>query len=104
MSRYDLYGIHDKDIGGARARVETALAIRMVPHEGGYRGGEYFRFGDVGGENYILQINYNNGEAEWAEPAYAKYPILLYVSETERGQEIATALNGVGVLLRTEEL
>lgn len=104
VSRYDLYGIQADDIHEARARVESALGIRMAPHESSYRGGEYFRLGNVGNENFILQRNYDNGEAEWTEPTHTKYSILLYVSETNRGREITVAMAGVGVLLRTEDL
>lgn len=104
MSRYDLYGIRAENIDTARAMVEAALGVQMVPHEGSYRGGEYYRLGNVNEENYILQMNYNNNEAEWAESTYAEYSILLYVSKTDRGREIAVALSGIGELLQTEEL
>lgn len=104
MSRYDLYGVHADDVRDARVKVESALGIRMVPHESSYRGGEYFRIGNVDNENFILQSNYDSGEDEWAEPMHTNYPVLLYVSETDRDLEIADALNGIGELLRTEEL
>jgi hypothetical protein len=101
---YDLYGVKGQDLEAARRAVEVALGIRFVPHESSYLG-DYYRLGSDGGENFILQSNYDSLEKEWAESAHSDWPFLLYVSESERVEAVETALTAHGVaLLRRERL
>ena len=92
MTTYLLFGVTGNDIRESCDAVGGASGIQMMPHESDYRGGEYFRFGDTGVEHFILQRNFQDDEGEWVEPAFQKYHILLYVNETVRGAEIASAL------------
>src|SRR5947208_1547401 len=89
---YDMFGIVADDLEAAREIVERLLSVRLVAHESGYRGGEYYRLSDVGREHLILQRNYDDFEREWTEPSQKDKPFLLYVNETERSREVQEAL------------
>lgn len=103
---YDLYGIECEGIDITKAVIETLLNIVMVAHESGYHCGEYYRFNDVGQEHFILQYNYDDFEDEWTEEAYSKYPLLLFVNETLRSNELEECLRNDKkiVLLKHQKL
>src|SRR5687767_9068848 len=92
MKTYDLYGIDATDLDAARRLVEGLLELRLVAHESSYHCGDYYRLGDVGAENFILQHNYDSFEVEWTEPEFQEKKFLLYVNETSRSAHIAAAL------------
>ncbi|WP_086932714.1 hypothetical protein [Agarilytica rhodophyticola] len=89
---YDMYGFKFDDINTAKSFIDEALNIEMVAHESGYHCGDYFRFGDVGKEHFILQRNFDDFEQEWTEESYSKYPLLFYVNETKRNESISKLL------------
>lgn len=76
----------------------------MSLHESGYRGGEYYRLGDVGGEHFILQKNFDEVDGEWTEPTWRECRLLFYANETERAGFIRAALVGVAGLLSSHEV
>ena len=102
---YDLYGVECNDIETARFVIEDLLNMSMIAHDSIYRG-VYYRFNSVGQENFILQNNYNDFEEEWTEKRYSKYPLLLYVNETQRSSEVASLLQSDNrvVRLKSQEL
>jgi len=92
MKTYDLYGCVDSELETVRQTVEELLRIAMEKHESSYRGGDYYRHGADGSENFILQSNYNTFEGEWTKEQYKEYPFLLYVNETSRSGDIEKKL------------
>jgi hypothetical protein len=92
MKSYLLFGIQGDDLYAARSRIEDALGIKMTLHESSYRGGEYFRMGDIGAEHFILQKNFDESEGEWTEPRCKDCGVLLYANETDRSAALSSAL------------
>lgn len=78
---YYVYGFAHNDLEQVRSDVERALGVQLAPHDSMYRGGLYYRQGNSGAENLILQYNYNPEEGEYTEEQYPEYPILLYVNQ-----------------------
>jgi len=76
----------------------------MVLHDSGYHCGEYYRSGDVGGEHFILQRNYDEAECEWTEPSHSRFALLFYANETDRASEITVALAPIAEVLSVQEL
>ena len=77
----------------ARQVVEAALSIAMTERESLYYG-EYWRFGPSwnGGEELRLVPNYNTDEKEWLLEDHRNHAAILYVSRTERADEIVRLL------------
>ncbi len=103
MTIFDLYGLQNTTLEGARVAVEAALGAGLVAHESGYHAGAYYRLGRTGSEHFILQRNYDDFEEEWMEPEFKEYPYLLYVNETRRAPELEKRLTDVGCLLKRQE-
>lgn len=94
---YDLYGSRTLSVPELRDAGEGVLGLRFILHESAYRGGEYFRAGDPGGEEFVIQLNsfeFDN-EEEISEPEYADYPVILWIAWTERGDELRKKLNAI---------
>jgi hypothetical protein len=104
MKTYLLFGIEGDDLQAARSRIEHALRIKMDLHESGYRCGEYYRLGDVGGEHFILQKNLDEGEGEWTEPGCKECGLLFYANETDRAAFICAALSKDARLVSRQDL
>jgi hypothetical protein len=105
MNTYDVYGFLTDDLETVRASVESALGVVFAAHESSYRGGDYYRFGEVGNEELILQYNLSTVDGEWAEEGFREFPTLLYVDNTSRAEEIEkflTAKNMGASLLRRQ--
>lgn len=84
---------------------EKALKISFSTHESSYHSGDYYRSGNAGSENFILQRNYDDFEKEWAESRFKEHAVLLYVNESQRAKIVETALTTAGFeLLRRENL
>src|SRR5436309_1325869 len=92
MKYYDVYGSRAMPIDAVRSSVGSALGVAF---ERRYHDdiGDYFE-ADVDGENFLLQPNFLDvgDEEEIQEPEFADRPVLLYVSDTDRGDEIRDLL------------
>ena len=108
MTSYDLYGMSSNDLRRCANRLASILSIVWNLHESSYHGGDYYRFGMPGEEEFILQRNYSESDNDWAEPEFKEHETLLYVNYTERSSRIkeliAIGLPGEATLLRHEEL
>jgi hypothetical protein len=106
VKTYTLYGCTDQDIESARQIIQDTFGILLKAHESSYHCGAYYRFGDIGKEHFILQYNYDNLEQEWTENAFQIYPLLLYVNETARAEDLESKLtsNQKFKLLKREQL
>lgn len=92
LTSYDLYGIQCETLEIAKAKVESLLKIFMRGHESGFHCGEYYRLYDIGQEHFVLQNNYDEFEGEWTEEIFSDFPILLYVNETDRSDDLRLVL------------
>jgi hypothetical protein len=106
MKSFDLYGQRcGVDLESAHRSAEKALDFRFIAHESSYHGGDYYRFGDVGTEHFVLKRNYDGFEKEWAESRFKEHSILLYVNESQRAAALERLLTSEGFeLLRRENL
>jgi hypothetical protein len=94
--RFDLYGFNKGDIQTLAAELGAHLNVSFAPHDSSYRGGEYFRASGRNKEDFILQQNFdalkNAADDAYAEPSFKEYKIMLYVSESDRADEIKRIL------------
>lgn len=104
MKNYILFGIKEGDLRGVGTRIEKVLGIELKVHESGYHCGEYLRSGDIGGEHFILQRNFDDFEDDWTEPDAKDCELLLYANETSRGASIVDALGSFAKVIREEEV
>ena|SRR3569832_913760 len=86
----DIYTSPEPDLNSVKTAIETAIGVRFTPHDSWYRGGTYFRFDDASGEKFLLQRNLDQDEV--AEPEFAEFPVVLYVKNTMRSDQIASLL------------
>src|SRR5262245_39381176 len=105
MTSYITYGTNWplKDVLSA---IESALTVRMSPHDSSYRG-EYYTSGSSGQEHIVVQPNYLDNDDEWIEEKYQEYAILIYVNETPRAEQVEGHLHArmpYLQLLRREDL
>ena len=102
---HDLYGSTTLSMAELRHAVENTLDIAFSLNDSAYKGGEYFRAGDLGGEEFVIQRNtfeFDN-EEEVAEPDYVQYPVIFWIAWTERGDELReelTKITGLDFLRR----
>jgi hypothetical protein len=99
----DLYGINCASLEEGRLLVEAALAVRLIAHESGYLGGEYYRFVDPNNEVLILQSNVDI-DGERAETEHPEVPFLLYIEGTRRSGELEQRLASVPELRHLKHL
>lgn len=106
MVSSNIYGSEEHDLEKVKSVIEDNLQIIFVAHNSSYRGGDYYRSGELNNEHFILQRNLDLIDNEPAEQDFLNYPIILYVEETGRSQEITASLGKIVpplTLLRNEE-
>ena len=93
MKSYDLYGSRSGTLEELRAAVESVLGVEFVAHRSDYVG-DYYKTAGFVGETIAIQPNHlaEGDEAEVLEPEFADRPVLVYVNDTERGDEIGVRL------------
>ena len=106
-SFFDLYGLLNTDIDDAAGLLEKILSITFIARDSSFLG-EYYSTSTIeDGEKFTLEENFNKIEEDWTEPEFEQYPLILYVSNTRRTQEIEEALKkAIGenvMLLRRKE-
>ena len=105
MNYHNVYGLNTGNLETIRIAIEHALNIRFNAHESMYLGGEYYRAGELGEEEFVLRYNFNSFEQEWTEKEFHDMNILLYVNVTQRSKEIEDKVtNVVGMLLLRQEI
>jgi hypothetical protein len=81
------YGLPAQSLEDLLQRLNSAFGIELTAHESLYWG-VYYSSGPMGEEHFHLQPNYLAHEDEWIEENHREYPVLLYVNETTRPDEI----------------
>jgi len=107
MSTFDLYGFSSDDISAVSALLEATFDIKFESRESTYEGGRYFCWGDEANEHFVLKYNFDSFDHEPAELSFPGYPILFYVNDTLRSEELKNKIlmHGTSIaLLRHEEL
>lgn len=97
-----LYGFRSIDLSNIAKELERAFGLNLTARESSYRGGVYYLHRTPGKEELILQSNVDPSEGGAAEPRFADYPTLLYVS-TDRPERIKSEiLRGADITLLEE--
>ena len=107
MAIYDLYGFLSDDIDGARRFLEASLGIKFEIRDSDYQGGEYYKWGKTGDENFVLKRNVDIIDGEPAEMSFPVHQILFYVNDTARSADLQEKMNQGAkdfALLRHEDL
>lgn len=99
MNTYDVYAIPAMSLDDGKNFIERALSISLSPHESSFHGGNYYRHGRTGEENFVLQKNERDDEGELSEQC-AEGCLLFYVNRTARAEEIEALLLKVGQEVR----
>jgi hypothetical protein len=95
MKYYDLYGTRDMTIEELQLAAGAALQISFKARDSSFTG-PYYNALD-GNEIFDVHLNFHDerNEDEILRPEFADYPVLLFVSRTERGDEIRDALTEI---------
>lgn len=107
MSIYNLYGFQNVRLEQAKQFIETVLHIKFEEHDSLYQGGEYYKYGEKGGENFILKQNVDPfDDYELVEPNFPEYNVLFYINNTQRSLELQSMINILEHchLLKSEDL
>lgn len=107
MAIYDLYGFLSNDIERAKKLLETSLGIQFEVRDSDYQGGEYYKWGKTGVENFVLKRNIDPIDGESVEMSFPGHEVLFYVNDTSRSAELQERINQKAknfVLLRHEDL
>lgn len=103
---YMIYGLPAQPFEDLLHRLNSVFGIELVAHESTYRG-VYYRSGPTGREHFLLQPNYLDREDEWIDEEHKECPLLLYVNETTRPDEITQVLTRdmpFALMLKREDL
>ena len=103
MKRFDLYGACCQSIFEVKEQLEAHLNCALKLHESGYMGGEYYR-STAPPEDLKVLRHLPDDEGYHLEDGFEAWPVLVYVSNSERWAELDVALSRVPGLvhLRTE--
>ena len=104
MKTYDLYGTSDLTMSDLCTRVAETLEVSFQERDSGYRGGIYFRAGDLRNEHFVILANDQADDPEeLPEPDFADHRVLLEVNGTLRADSLRERLGAIPelALLRT---
>lgn len=106
MRDYDLYGTREMTIDDLQRAAGSALTISFSQRDNADLGSYYYA--TAGDETFDICRNFadDRPEDEVLRPEFADYPVLLFVSRTQRGDEIRALLADISGLdfLRRETL
>ena len=88
MKNYDIYGSKNLNLAKIAKKIDLVLDTQFKIGNSYYYGGEYYRYGEGNTENFILQSNFNQIEQEWSKIIFQEFPLLLFVNNTDRADEI----------------
>jgi len=94
---YDLYGTKTLSMGDLRDAIQSNTGLWLDLRNSQHLGGDYFRGGDIGGEEFTIQQNWDE-EGETIEEEFREYPVLFRVDRSRRADELREALKGVAGL------
>jgi hypothetical protein len=102
--KYVVFGIEGENLECAREALEAALGIRMVARESDERCGLYYALHGMGIEHFILELNHDKLEDEWMLPKWKRFGLIFSLGDTERGDEIRSALAGIADLISEQSM
>lgn len=91
MDVYDIYGFKSEEIEEVRDTFEESSGVTLELRISSYLGGTYYLKGNGNEENFILRRNYSDEEG-WAEEEYKELGVILYVSRSQRADELRELL------------
>lgn len=106
MASCDLYGLPHLSLVAARELINQLFGIVVEERHSEYQGGNYYKYGDNESENFLLKRNLDPFDGEAVEMDFPDYPIILYINETMRSEEIKNlvAMESAILLLRYKDL
>lgn len=93
----DLYGSKSSSIQELREAIQRELGVVLKHRKSYYKGDYYLSDTGLGDEEISLQPNYiyPDGEEEIVYSEFSEYHVLLWVSDSPRGEEIEKRLKRV---------
>lgn len=107
MKTYDLYGTSKLSRAELRDAVAALLGLDFEERDSGFRGGVYFRAGDLHDEHFVILANDKTDDPdEMPEPEFADTLVLLEVNATLRPEALRERLGAIPnlTLLRTKAI
>jgi len=107
MRVYDTFGFSSTNLEYVKDALENCLGIRFVARESSFRGDYYSHGEPFEKEQLLLQMNVDLEDGEPLHAKFSDYPVLLFVSDTDRSEQLATLLQGTikgCKLLKHEEI
>ena len=105
MKTYDLWGTSELSASQLRDRATQLLGIEFEERDSNYRGGVYYRAGDLRNEHFVVLSNGPEDDPdELPEPDFADKRVLLEVNATEREDSLRELIASIPelTLLRTK--
>ena len=94
---YDLYGSKTLSLNELRDAVEATTGIAFERRNSDYLGGDYFRGGEVGAEEFVIQGNLDQ-DGEVIENDFVAFAALLRIDRSPKADELREVLRGVADL------
>jgi hypothetical protein len=90
MKTFDLYGFTEDGLDDLIIPIQEVLGVKFIAATGDYVGDHYYHWTELE-EKFDLRTNID-GEGEWSQKKYKEMGALLYVSNTERADELKELL------------
>lgn len=94
---HDLYGSRPLSLSEVRSRIQSATGLELSLRNSQHLAGDYFRGGEVGGEEFIVQRNWDE-DGETIEEEFAEWRVLFRVGPTDRADQLREKLTPVAGL------
>jgi uncharacterized protein YacL (UPF0231 family) len=96
----DLYGSKSQDLEDVKSRVERVLESTLEERDSTYFGGRYYKAVLMNGEEIVVRRNFDPLDQEAAETEFKEYPIIVYVNNSMRAEQVRTVFEKVGLELK----
>lgn len=84
---FDTYGLREIELADCVAAISRIARVELLPHDSGYRGGEYFRAVGPGGE-FVVQRNYIELTGTWVEEDHRHFRFILETRLADGADEL----------------
>lgn len=102
MATYDKYGSHI-DIESTKVKIEKCLGIKLEDRDSSYWGAYYISKNNTGESIKIIE-NMDPIDREPLDIEFSNYPVIIYVDETDRSDEIQELFNHIGLKMLSHKI